>query len=361
MRILLRRAAWLVLAVLLAYMGVRMLAAVGSVPPSPIKPTPIGGGTGRIAFAVFSKNQIYTAKADGTGLIHVADLLEEPLQLQWASDGTHLAVLGINGDIYVMRADGSNLIHLAKTEGVGFFSWSPDSKKLAYDSYAGSNFLSDLQIYTVNVDGTELTQLTRGSGNHGHPAWAPDGRQIAFQFTTDPVKGGYEIHLINVDGSREISIARGFTYSQDILWSPDGSHLLIASGNPVQIYVISVDGLQRKQLTTTPDSKIQPSWSPDGRLILYTAFGRDGGSKVYVMNADGTNQKQLTNDPGVGDGFAEWSPDSQWITYTSTRIEPEANCCTNCCVTVYIMKADGSERRRLTNEIESTWQATWQP
>lgn len=129
----------------------------------------------------------------------------------------------------------------------------------------------------------------------------------------------------------------------------------------MQIYVMSADGSQRKQLTTTPDSKIQPSWSPDGRQILYTSFGGGSSSKVYVMNADGTGQRQLTYNPDAGDGFAEWSPDGQWITYTSTRINSETNCCTNCCVTVYMMRSDGSGQRKLTNEIESTWRATWQP
>ena len=92
MRTLLRRAAWLVLAVLLAYIGVRMLAVVGNAPASPapitnqasIKPTPIGGGTGRIAFATYhdDKFQIYTIKSDGTELIHVTDTLTEPQSLR---------------------------------------------------------------------------------------------------------------------------------------------------------------------------------------------------------------------------------------------------------------------------------------
>ncbi len=369
MRTLFRRAAWLTLAVLLAYLSVRMLAVVGNTPASPtlsvgpssIKPTPIGGGTGRIAFATFGKNKINISNVDGTGLSHLADVAE-PAQLHWSPDAKHLAARSVPGEIYVMQADGSNLIRLAETKGAGFLSWSPDSKAIAYDSHSGQSFMRDLQIYTVNIDGTELIQLTSGPGNHEHPAWSPDGRQIAFQFTKDPFVGDYEIHLVNTDGSEEFSIATGFANSQDILWSPDGRQLLVASGIPVQIYVRNADGSQLVQLTNTQEHNLQPSWSPDGRQILYTGFYKDSGSRIHVMNADGSDQRSFANDPEVGDGYAEWSPDGRWITYASTRVRPDTNCCTGCCVTVYIMKADGSGRRKLTDEIEEPiWRTAWQP
>lgn len=97
------------------------------------------------------------------------------------------------------------------------------------------------------------------------------------------------------------------------------------------------------------------------RRVLEPQLKRPADSTYLLTEADGTGQKQLTYDPDVGDGFAEWSPDGQWITYTSTRINSETNCCANCCVTVYMMKSDGSGQRKLTSEIDSTWMATWQP
>jgi len=345
------------------------LSTVATVTPStlaataPAKATPTGGGAGRIAFVAHhdDKFQIYTIQPDGTGLFHLADMDTAPWQLQWSPDGTHLALRIIGGDIYVMKADGSNLIRLVHTEGAGFFSWSSDSKRIAYDSYvnAGSVF-RNLQIYAVNVDGTGLIQITQGPDSHGHPAWSPDGRRIAFQFTKDPFIGNYEIHLINADGSGEVSIANGFANSQDVLWSPDATQLLIASGNPVQVYVMNADGARRKQLTNTSGNNLQAGWSPDGKWIVY-ASNVDGTSRIYVINADGSKPKKLTNDPDTADGFASWSPDGQWITFTSTRIRPNDNCCTSCCINVYLVKPDGTGQRRLTNEIEPTWQTTWQP
>jgi TolB protein len=370
MRMLLRKLALVALFVILAIMVGRIVEGLSTTPGMPpstptatvsAKPTPIGGGTGRIAFATFHKNQIYTINADGTGLVHLTDVLTEPRSLHWSNDGAHLAFSTFEGspEIYAMNADGFDLHRIAKVIGAGGFSWSPDNKSIVYVSQDGLTPL-DNQIYAINIDGAGLIQLTQGSGNHEHPAWAPDGKRIAFQFKKDSFIGGYEVHLINVDGSGEISIADGFTYLQELLWSPDGKLILVSSGNPVQIYVVSADGSWRKQLTNTSGNNLQAGWSPDGKRIVY-ASSADGTSRIYVINADGSEQKMLTNNPDTADGFASWSPDGQWITYTSLRIKPEVNCCTSCCVNVYIMKADGSEQRKLTNEIESTWKAAWRP
>ncbi len=370
MSAMLRKLAVIALLIVFVLIGFRAIGGLSTTTTSPststttkLGPTPVGGGTGRIAFAVFDKPQIYTSNADGTDLVHLADISIDPWQFQWAPDGAHFALRSMEGDIYVIKADGSNLIRLAETKGVGFFSWSPDGRKIVFDSYdnADSGFLRGLQLYSINIDGTGLTQITHGTDNHGKPAWSPDGTQIAFQFTTDPFVGDYELHLINADGSGEVNIASEFDYSQDILWSPDGKQLLTASGNPIQLYVLNADGSQRKQLTHTTGHNLQPSWSPDGKRIVFTTSNKDSGSRIHIINADGSDQKEFPDDPDTADGYAAWSPDGQWITYTATRIKPEANCCTSCCVNVYIVKSDGSGWRRLTNEIESSWYAIWQP
>ena len=102
MRALLRKLALVVLFVVLVLVAIRVIAGLSTtpvVPPSastatiPAKPTPTGGGTGRIAFATHhdDKYQIYMIKSDGTGLIHVTDTLTEPQSLQWSHDGKLLA------------------------------------------------------------------------------------------------------------------------------------------------------------------------------------------------------------------------------------------------------------------------------
>jgi len=59
-------------------------------------------------------------------------------------------------------------------------------------------------------------------------------------------------------------------------------------------------------LTNNPGSDRYPSWSPDGKKIVFNSH-RDGNMEVYVMNADGSNQRNLTNNPG-GDRNPSWSP-----------------------------------------------------
>lgn len=368
MHAFLRKLVFVALFAMFALIGIRVIQGLStssttspstSTAANPIKPTLVGGGTGRIALAVFGKNQIYTCNMQGTELVHLAGMDDSPWQLEWAPNGTYLLLHSTGGNIDVTKADGSGRIRLVETKGVSFASWSPDSTRIAYSSYAGS-LLDDLHVYVVNVDGTRRAQLTRGRGTHIHPAWSPDGTRIAFQFTDDPIKIEYAIHLVNVDGSGKTSIAEGFENIQDLTWSPDSTMILISAGDPLQIHVLSADGSQHKQLTNTSGYNSQARWSSDSKRIVYVS-NADGTGKIYAINADGSGQKKLTNDPDTSDGYVEWSPDGQWITYTSTRINPAANCCTSCCVNVYVMKSDGSGQRKLTSEIDSTWMATWQP
>jgi Tol biopolymer transport system component len=76
----------------------------------------------------------------------------------------------------------------------------------------------------------------------------------------------------------------------------------------------------------------QPSWSTDGRKIVFTSW-RTGNAQIYVMNADGSNQTRLTTDGGT-QWRAAWSPDDSKILYTNDSV-------------IYVMQADGSDQKQL--------------
>jgi len=92
-----------------------------------------------------------------------------------------------------------------------------------------------------------------------------------------------------------------------------------------------------------------PDWSPDGRQIAFDTT-RDGNFEIYVMNADGSNQRRLTNHFNV-DARPSWSPNGRQVVFHSSRDVPhktEENSTGYSAFEIYVMDADGSNVRQLT-------------
>ena len=94
------------------------------------------------------------------------------------------------------------------------------------------------------------------------------------------------------------------------------------------------------ELTRTAESEIGPAWSPDGRKIAFSR-GRERGEQVYVINADGSGQRRLTNLPAHNIAGLAWLPDGK-ITFVSSH-RPNG-------FEIYLINADGSGQRNLTRD-----------
>ena len=162
----------------------------------------------------------------------------------WPSDGSRIAFTSHrDGDpeIYVMNADGSNVTQLTNNSNwIWYSKWSPDGGKVAY--------LLGQEIYVMNADGSNITQLTNNSVYDGYPAWSPDGSKIAFTSTRD---GDYEIYgdqeieiyVMNADGSNVTQLTDNSDVDLGPAWSPDGSRIAFVSDRDGdwEIYVMDVD------------------------------------------------------------------------------------------------------------------------
>jgi len=174
-------------------------------------------------------------------------------------------------------------------------------------------------IYTMNADGSGVTQLTTEGEEH-RPAWSPDGSKIAYDSYHPVPSGNFDIYVMNADGSNKTNLTNtpgvgDGVQELDPDWSPDGSKIAFDrssdSGNTSAIYVMNADGSGVTQLTTAGGYERHPAWSPDGSKIAYESYQPldSGNFDVYVMNADGSSQTNLTNTPGMGNGVQELSPD----------------------------------------------------
>ena len=77
------------------------------------------------------------------------------------------------------------------------------------------------------------------------------------------------------------------------------------------------DGSNQTRITNNSSSDYFPSWSPDGKKIVFYST-RDGNREIYIMNSDGSNQTNISNNPSF-DIAPSWSPDGKKITFTSSR------------------------------------------
>ena len=143
--------------------------------------------------------------------------------------------------------------------------------------------------------------------------------KIAFQSN----RAGNNIHVIDSTGGTATNLTRSDGNS-DPVWSPDGSKIAFVSGGAqgYDIFVMNADGSGRRQLMTPAAADLQPTWSPDGTRIAYVANNnRPGGDgsmdrEIWVMNADGSGQRLLTNNTS-DDYYPAWSPLGSQIAYVN--------------------------------------------
>lgn len=240
--------------------------------------------------------EIYRMRPDGSRLARLTDSPYRDQHPAWSPDGQQIAFVSWRppSGLYVMNADGSNLRALQSAAmDAEFPSWSPDGQSIAFQSNGA--------IWVIGVNGSGLRRVTPPSTLATIPAWSPDGRRIAFQRDLNA------IGVVNADGSGlgYISTPPENAWDSDPAWSPNGTRLafrrLVIHPEPAHqsIWVMDSDGTDQVRLTHwTAGIDFVPAWSPDGRQIAF-AHDVNDNFDVYIMNADGSNPRNITNQPGI--------------------------------------------------------------
>lgn len=160
------------------------------------------------------------------------------------------------------------------------------------------------KIYVITTDGKDIQQLTHHDRGDWSPAWSPDGKQIAFAsdqvgppIINQPPKilERLEIYVIRVGGRNAINLTQHPADDNHPAWSPDGLQIAFAGDRNriFDIFIINVDGTGEKNLTNSKSEDRYPTWSPDGTQIAYSARQNSLLYDIYVMNADGRRKVTL--------------------------------------------------------------------
>ena len=254
------------------------------------------------------------------------------------------------------------------------------------------------QLCMVNADGTGYQQITNVQAHNYYPVYSPLGGSIVYASNQN---GGYfDLFLFVFEGSRLIRLTENIGNVISPSFSPDGQTILFANRaaeGPTSLWTAGVTGNAPKLLYAGPNTIVSADWSPDGNTIAFAmAVDQPDAFEIFLMNADATDVRQLTHGlEGVG-GSLDWSPDGrylliyagppgdknifridvaektaaqltnggnnaacsyspdgQWIAFNSLRNNDQAD--------LFVMRADGSSMRQITDNPEPDWQPQWEP
>ena len=258
----------------------------------------------------------------------------------------------------------------------------------AYFSYDGTKIIFQStrppfecdQIFSMNVDGSDVKLLNSGKGRTTCGYFFPDGRQILYASThwagdacppapdrsqgyVWPIYPSYEIFSANLDGSGIKRLTKNPGYDAEGTISPDGKKIVFTSmrSGDLDIYTMNADGSGGRRLTTEKGYDGGPFFSWDGKSIVYRGYHpkikddlkeyeallkqnliKPSRAEIYLMSANGANKRQITNN-----GAANWAPflhpNNRQIIFSSNLHDAERRS-----FSLFMINVDGSGLERIT-------------
>lgn len=238
--------------------------------------------------------------------------------------GTNVILATDSADSKFVYIDTLTNVSVGKTSPMNepnFASLSPDRTKILCTGEIASNPSTE-EIFTCNVDYTDLKQLTKNSFQDTQPAFSPDGTKITFVSNRD---GNDEIYVMNADGTDPTRLTNNQSDDTQPRFSPDGKKIVYTNdaGNKPQIFIMdAATGADRVQLPTNGAAD-DPVYSPDGNRIAYS------NGDIWVTGAPGTPAGALppirvsngSNMPNTGDDTPTFSPDGTQIDFIRNESE----------------------------------------
>ena len=249
-----------------------------------------------------------------------------------------------------------------------FPAYAPSGDRLLSNDAPAAILSKD--ILAMNTDGSRRSVFVRGGEKSAlAPVWSRAGDRVAFAlgrfFQTALGPAVADIAVVNRDGSGLEILTDGSANFGFPSWSPDGAHIVYrASGKDnLGLFVMTVATRAVRPLTPGSSHDNFPAWSSQDR-IAFTRFV-ENDYELYTIKPDGTDVRRLTSAPG-NDAHCAWSPDGQWLAFSSARggfkdeavlhpgnAQPYGD--------IYVMRADGSDVRQLTDTPFEEGTVAWAP
>lgn len=283
--------------------------------------SPVKLANGRIAFTrlVDGEPQIFTMHPDGTGDRQLTFGPGANQYPAWSKDGTTIAFASLwsgSSQIWLMDADGSNPRQLTSDPAQQNFvpDWSHDGTRITYASADQS--VGHPEVWIMDWDGSDAERLTVTPPNQTGPTWSlhptfsQNDERIYYAST---ISGSTQIWGMFDTGQgahqKTNGLGRDFPDANVPEFSRDGQDVVFWAGFETQygeVWTMDESGANQRRVTSTldPRNSDNPSWSPDGRFILFDT-NRDNAVEIWITDRDGTNARPLISD---GLGQTSWQP-----------------------------------------------------
>lgn len=249
-----------------------------------------------------------------------------------------------NKELYVVDYDGQNLRRLTSTKNINLLPrWSPDGREIIFTSYRRNN--PDLYIYSLDSGTTK--SLSARTGLNSAASFAPNGNEI---LVTLSYEGAPKLYLIDRSGKVVRKLTKGTSAETSASFSPDGRKIVFVSDRPgwPQIYVMNADGSNMERISETGycDS---PVWSPLGDKIAYSRGTKSGEHDIVIHDLSSGQAARLTDGSGKNEN-PSFSPDGKFIVFTSNRNKRRE---------LYVVSLEGSVQKKLGEIPGNSYTPSW--
>ncbi|MCZ2846158.1 MAG: DPP IV N-terminal domain-containing protein [Candidatus Bathyarchaeota archaeon] len=195
--------------------------------------------------------------------------------------------------------------------------WSPDGKRIAYTSKLRGNY----DIFVMDNDGSNITQITTSQKDEVEHAWFPDGKKLAF--TIEERKGirrNFTLWMIDLESKQTKKIIPEFRRSNALPNFSPVAPLMGFTGKRTMGWDVFIYDMQEKEIKSLTEGgkACRPHFSKDGRTVAYVSAEADGKGDIWLMNPDGSEKRRITERNEMYDYFPSWSPDGKYIVFSSS-------------------------------------------
>jgi len=266
-------------------------------------------------------------------------------------------------NIWVVNVDGTGLKQLTGVhDGACQPEWSPEGDRLVFISPCDDDrdYYFGASLFMLKLDGSEPELLMKVPGGDYDPAWSPDGRYIAFTSLRrqDQMPQIYILDLADSTGNSVVRLVdpNDLPNSQPA-WSPDGKEIAFTRSS-THVWIIRLGGKNPALASKVEDistQNLEADWSPDGDVLVLTqrVAGVAGAPWLATLPYATIPTFPIAIPHDLSMSAAQYSPDGDWLLYQAWRTPTDKD--------IYIMIANGVERRQITSGPNQDFDPAWQP